>query len=174
MASKPVPAKRKPTTATDDSQEASSTKIKTANCSNLSQTGTVGYAISVTNSGTIELSLTSSSGNGYFSKAKVSFDELITSLQKFESSHPLTSLAIKDAYPPHTSVNSWSMTMAVLFAEGLVAPHPLFSRRFKLSDSATVQKWKAAHSQPGKGKPKAKSKAAPLMPKKKPVPATGK
>jgi hypothetical protein len=51
-------------------------------------------------------------------------------------------------------------------------------RHYQLGDAksflAEMDKLKAAHSQPGKGKPKAKGKAAARMPKKKPEPATGK
>jgi hypothetical protein len=174
MASKPVPATKKPTTATDNAQEPIITTIKKASCPNLSLTGTIGHEISRTESGVVIIGLTSSTGSGYYSKAKISLDDAIAALQAFEKKYPLTSLALKDVYPPHTSCNSWSMLMGVLLAEKLVEPHPDHPRRFKLCDPATVQEWKAQHSATRKAKPKVKAKAATRMPKAKAKPATGK
>ena len=45
MASKPAPAKKKPTTATDDAQEASITTIKKSTCKTLQGTATLTYHI---------------------------------------------------------------------------------------------------------------------------------
>ena len=160
MASKTVPTKKKSTTATNEPQEAPITTVK-KNCPNLSQSGTIGYAISISDSGAIKFSLISSSGSGHFSKAKVGLDQALASMAEFEKKHPLTSLALKDVYQANTSVNSWSYLMACFLEEQLVEPHPDHPRRFKLADPgrflASIEELKATHSTPRKRKPKAKS-----------------
>jgi hypothetical protein len=66
--------------------------------------------------------------------------------------------------------------MAALLSLGLVEPLKDNKRRYQLSNPdaflKSLEKQKAQHSDPGKGKPKAKIKAASRMSKSKP--ATGK
>jgi hypothetical protein len=57
MASKPVPAKKKPTTAADDSQETPRTTITTASCPNILRAATIGYEVSADANGALWIGL---------------------------------------------------------------------------------------------------------------------
>lgn len=180
MASKPVPAKKKPASSKSSSPmppEPEVTVLKKASCPTLSQTGTIDYAIILDNTGAILIGLTGNSGAGYFSKARQPVTDVIDVLKDFEAKFPITSLAFKDLYPG-TSINSWSFLMAVLLAEGLVEPLEDNKRRYKLCDvdafMKSLDKLKGQHTTTAKANPKAKSKAAASMKKPQKKPATGK
>jgi hypothetical protein len=182
MATTAAAKKRKPTstksTSTAPTQQ-EVTLLKTANCPSLSRTGTIGYEISADDTGAVLFRLTSNSGAGYFNnKVRVSFDDVLDALKAFEKQFPITSLAMKDVYPAHSSINNWSFLTAVLLAEGVVETHPDHPRRYRLCKNpdaflSSLDKQKATHSVSAKPKPKAKAKAPARMPKGKSKPAVG-
>ena len=109
-------ARKTPATTTDKTDI---TLLKTGTCKNLLGTADVQYEIADTTDG-IQIRLSDYSGNGHYSKAWITLDSILESLEAFASRYPLVSLALKDAYPASTSTNSWGFMMAVLLAEGLV------------------------------------------------------
>jgi hypothetical protein len=157
--------------------ETNKTLLKKSTCPNLLGTAEIQYEITDTPEG-IQLRLTGSSGNGYYSKAWVSLDSILENLEAFAAKYPLVSLALKEAYPAYTSTNSWGFMMAVLLAEGLVERLEDNQRHFRLCDPApflaSLEKLKASHSPPVTGKPKKKAKASSRMRKTSPKASAGK
>lgn len=168
---------KSPTTAADKTDEPVMTVIRSASTMNLLQTATIEYEIARDDTDGVWVRLSGYDGNGYYSKAWVSLDSIMSSLEAFAAKHPLVSLALKDVYPPNTSCNSWSFLMAVLVFEGLLERLEDNKRHFRLCDPApfleSVTNLKASHSPPGKGKPRAKAKAAARMRKSAPKASPG-
>jgi hypothetical protein len=160
MASKTVPAKKKPTTATNDPQEAPITTIKKASCKSIQGKSTIGYEVAVNESGAVLIRLISNSGGGKFSNAWVAFTDIQHALEKWAKDFPIVALALKDVYPAHSSTNSWGFALAVLNKEGVVEPVPDNKRHYQLCDPAaflaSIKELKAKHKAPAKRKPKAK------------------
>ena len=167
MASKPVRAKKKPTTATDDSQEASITTIKKATCKTLQGTATLTYHIGLDDTGAISWKIHSSTGNGMFCAQWVAFADIQQALDSWPKDSPIVSFAL---YPLFTgkSVNTPSFLLATLVNEGILQQVPSKKRHYQLGDAkaflAEMDKLKATHNKPGKAKPKVKAKAATRMP----------
>lgn len=184
MAKKPVPAKKEPTSATNDSQEAPSTSdktdittIKKATCPNLLGNQTLGYEIGIQAETTaLYWRVSTNTGNGYWSRAWVKFADIQKALNAWPKDMQLSSMALRPLLPG--SVNSSSFLLATLANESVVEPVPDSKRHYQLGDIkaflASVTDLTAGHSKPAKPKPKAKAKAAARMPKAKAKPATGK
>lgn len=89
----------------------------------------------------------------------------------------ITSMALLPLFQGR-SVNTPSFLLATLVEEGILEPVPDSKRHYQLGDAkaflAEMEKLKATHSATGKGKPRAKAKAATRMAKGKAKPATGK
>jgi hypothetical protein len=152
------------------------TILQKSKCPTLSQSGNIDFQITSDSNGVIHIGLTGNSGTGYFSKARQPVKEIITALEQFQAKHEITSLALKDLYTG--SINSWSFLMAALLSLELVEPLKDNGRRYKLCNVeaflASLDKLKAQHTGSGKGKPKAKIKAANRIAKSKSKPAMGK
>jgi hypothetical protein len=163
MASKPVPTKKKPitTTATDDTKEARITTIKKSTTKSIQGKSTIGYEISVNESGAVLIRLISNSGGGKFSNAWVAFTDIQLTLEKWSKDFPIVALALKEVYPAHSSTNSWGFLLAVLKKEGVVEPVPDNKRHYQLCDPtpflASIEELNTKHKQPSKRKPKAKA-----------------
>ena len=160
-----------------NSEELSITTIQEATTTSISGTSTIGFEIGISDSGDVHLRIASNSGSGYFSKAWIAFTDIQDALEAWEKNHPLTSLALKNVYPPFTSINSYGFMLGILVKVGVIEPAEN-KRHFQLCDPArflaSVEDWKAQHSGTGKGKPKAKAKAGTRMRKAKAKPATDK
>tara|TARA_R110001599_G_C12251124_1_gene659632 strand:+ start:1713 stop:2255 length:543 start_codon:yes stop_codon:yes gene_type:complete len=180
MASKSVPAKKKPTSATDESQEASSTTDKTdittvkkATCNNLLGTATLGYEIGIqAETSALYWRVSSNTGNGYWSRAWVKFTDIQKALTDWPKDLPLTSMALRPLFTG--SVNTSSFLLATLVNEGVLEPVPDNLRHFQIGNLNAVAELQSSHSKPAKAKPRAKAKAAARMPKTKAKPAAGK
>jgi len=168
MASKPVPAKKKPNPTTDDSQEASTTSIKKGTCKTLQGTATLTYHIGLDDTGALCWKIATSTGNGMFSTEYVAFNDIQKVLADWPTDLPITSFTLKSLYA-NRSVNTPGFLLATLVNEGILQQVPDKKRHYQLADAkpflAEMDKLKAAHSHPGKAKSKAKAKAAARMPK---------
>jgi hypothetical protein len=167
MASKPVPAKKKSTTANnDDAQEASITIIKKATCKNLQGTATLTYHIGLNDTSALCWKIHSNSGNGMFSNQWVAFTDIQKALADWPADLPTTSMTLRPLLTG--SVNTSSFLLATLVKEGILQQVPDKKRHYQLGDAkpflAEMDKLKATHNKPGKGKPKVKAKAATRMP----------
>jgi len=176
MASETVSATKKPTTATDDAQEASITTIKKSTSKNLQGTATLTYHIGLDSTGAIHWKIHSNSGNGMFSNQWVTFADIQKALADWPDDLPITSMTLRPLLTG--SVNTSSFLLATLVKEGILEPVPDKKRHYQLGDAkpflAAVAELKGNHSQSGKAKPLAKAKAATRMSKNKAKPATGK
>jgi hypothetical protein len=176
MASKTIPAKKKPTTANDHSQEVSITIIKKGTCKTLQGTATLTYHTGLDDTGTIHWRIHSNSGNGMFSNKWVAFADIQQVLTNWPDDLPITSMTLRPLLTG--SVNTSSFLLATLVKEGILQRVPDKKRHYQLGDAkpflAEVDKLKTTHSQTSKAKPRAKAKAATRMPKAKAKPATGK
>ena len=177
MAKRPVPAKKKPTTATNDSQEISITTIKKASCKTLQGTATLTYYIGLDDTGALFWKIAASTGNGMYSREYVAFSDIQKALADWDKNLPITSMTLRALFQGK-SVNTPAFLLATLVKEGILAPVPDKKRHYQLGDAkpflAEMDKLKATHSQPGKPKPKARATAGSRMPKNKAKPATGK
>ena len=177
MASKTVPRKKKPTTATDDPQEASITTIKKSTCKTLNGSATLTYHIGQDDNGDIHWKIAASTGNGMFSTEYVAFTDIQKALADWPDDLPMTSMTLRAPFQGK-SVNTPAFLLATLVKEGILQQVPDKKRHYQLGDAkpflAEMDKLKAAHSRSGKAKPKAKAKARARMPKTKAKPATGK
>ena len=179
MASKTVPTKKKPTTATDKSTHTQEpiTTIRKSTSKNLQGTATLTYHIGLDDTGGIHWKIHSNTGNGMFSSEWVAFADIQQALDSWPKDSPIVSMAL---YPLFNgkSVNTPSFLLATLVNEGILQQVPGKKRHYQLGDPAAflaaVAELKTAHSPPGKAKPRAKAKAATRMPKGKAKPATGK
>jgi hypothetical protein len=173
MSSKTVPAKSKPTTATEDTTYK---VIATATTTSLSGACDLKYQLGLSDSGDLGARIHSSSGTGLYSRQWISLDEAWQCLTDWEHG-PVTALALFPMYR-NQSVNTPAYVTAVLLDIGLLTPSQEKPRHFDLIDddrfAATVADLKATHSTPRKAKPKVKAKAATRMPTGKAKPATGK
>jgi hypothetical protein len=176
MASKPVPAKKKPSTTANDQQEAPCTIIKKGTCKNLNGTATIGYHVGLDDTSALYWKIYSNSGNGMFSNRWIVFAAIQKALADWPGDLPITSMALRPLLTG--SINTFSFLLATLVNEGILQQVPDKKRHYQLGDAksflAEMDKLKAAHSQPGKGKPRVPRKAAARMPKAKAKPATGK
>ena len=176
MAKKPVPAKKKSTTAAEDTQEASITIIKKGTCKNLNGTATIGYHVGLDDTSALCWKIHSNSGNGMFSNRWIVFADIQKALADWPGDLPITSMTLRPLLPG--SINTSSFLLATLVKEGILQQVPDKKRHYQLGDAkpflAEMGKLKATHSPPGKAKPRAKAKAAARMPKDKTKPATGK
>jgi hypothetical protein len=180
MASKPVPAKKKPTTATDkstDTREPSITTIKKSTCKTLQGTATLTYHIGLDDTGAIQWKIAASTGNGMFSTEHVAFTDIQKALADWPGELPITSMTLRPLFQGK-SVNTPAFLLATLVNEGILAPVPDKKRHYQLGDDkpflAAVDELKGSHSQSGKVRPPAKAKAAARMSRGKVKPATGK
>jgi hypothetical protein len=180
MASKPVPTKKKHTTATDKStgpKEPSITTIKKSTCKTLQGTATLTYHIGLDDTGAIQWKIAASTGNGMYSREYVAFTDIQKALADWPGDLPITSMTLRPLFQGK-SVNTPAFLLATLVKEGILAPVPDKKRHYQLGDAkpflAEVDKLKASHSQSGKAKPKAKAKTGSRMAKGKAKPATGK
>jgi hypothetical protein len=176
MASKTVPAKKKPTTAiNDDAQEPTITTVKKATCKNLNGSATLTYQIGQDDTGAIHWKIAASTGNGMFSTEYVAFTDIQKALADWSTNLPLTSMTLRALFQGK-SVNTPAFLLATLVNEGILQQVPEKKRHYQLGDAkpflAEVDKPKATHSQSSKARPRAKAKAATRMAKAKP--ATGK
>ena len=126
MASKTVPAKKKPTTATDKStgtQEPPITTIKKSTCKTLQGTATLTYHIGLDDTGAIQWKIASSSGNGMFSTEYVAFTDIQKALADWPGDLPITSMTLRPLFQGK-SVNTPAFLLATLVKEGILAPVP--------------------------------------------------
>ena len=176
MASKPVPAKKKPTIATDEAQEAIVTTLLKRTSKNLNGTASIGYHVGQDDTGAIHWRIHSNSGSGMFSSQWVAFSDIQQALADWPVELPITSMTLRPLLTG--SVNTSSFLLATLVKEGILEPVPDKKRHYQLGDAkpflAEMDKLKAAHSQSSKTRPRAKAKAASRMPRAKAKPATGK
>ena len=175
MASKTVPAKKKPTTttATDDPQEASITTIKKSTCKTLNGSATLTYHIGLDDDGAIQWKIAASTGTGMFSTEYVAFTDIQKALADWPGDLPITSMTLRALFQGK-SVNTPAFLLATLVKEGILEPVPDKKRHYQIGDLEVVADLKAAHSQSGKTKPRAKAKARARITKTKAKPATGK
>ncbi len=167
--SKPVPASKTPT---DDSPKPSITTIKKATCKTLSGKSTLTYRLGIDDASTLYWQVLSNSGSGYHSTQWLKFSDIERVLTDWGKDSPLSSIALRGLYAGRSS-NSPGFLMACLVSEGVLRPVPDNKRHYQLPDTkpflAEMDKLKAGHSKPSKGKPRAKGKAATRMPKQLPV-----
>ena len=167
-----MPTKKKP-----DSTHPTITTIKKATCKTLSSKSTLTYRIGIDKASTVHWQVLANSGNGYFSDEWLKFEDIQKALTAWAKDFPITSMALKTLFQGK-SVNTPSFLLATLVKEGILEPVPDSKRHYRLCDPAgflaAVEKLKAAHSKPGKAKPRAKRKAGASIPKGKSKPATGK
>jgi hypothetical protein len=180
MASKSVPAKKNPTTATDkstDAQESSITTIKKSTCKTLQGTATLTYHIGLDDTSAIHWKIAASTGNGMFSSEYVAFTDIQKALADRPGNLPITSMTLRPLFQGK-SVNTPAFLLATLVKEGILEPVPDKKRHYQLGDSkpflAAVAELKDNHSQSSKAKPREEATAATRMPKNKVKPATGK
>lgn len=180
MASKTVPAKKKPTSTTSKStgtQEPPVTTIKKATCKTLQGTATLTYHIGLDDAGAIQWKIAASSGNGMFSTEYVAFTDIQKALADWPGDLPITSMTLLPLFQGK-SVNTPAFLLATLVNEGILEPVPDKKRHYQLGDAkpflAAVAELKGKHSQSGKAKPRAKAKAGARIPPGKAKPATGK
>jgi hypothetical protein len=133
MISKTEPAKKKPTTATDDAQEASITTIKKSTSKNLQGTATLAYHIGLDDTGTMYWKIHSNSGNGMFSNQWVTFADIQKTLTDWPADLPITSMTLRPLLTG--SVNTSSFLLATLDKEGVLAPVPDKKRHYQLGDA---------------------------------------
>jgi hypothetical protein len=178
MASKTVPAKKKPTTAiNDDAQEPTITTVKKATCKNLQGTATLTYHIGLDDTSALLWKIHANSGNGMFSSEWVAFTDIQQTLDKWPKDSPIVSMAL---YPLFNgkSVNTPSFLLATLVNEGILQQVPDKKRHYQLGDAkpflAEMDKLKATHSTSSKARPKVKAKASTRMPKRKVTKTPGK
>lgn len=180
MARKPVPAKKKPTSATNDSQETSTTAdktdittIKKATCSNLLGTQTLGFEIGIQDkTSALYWRISSNTGNGYWDQSWVKFTDIQKALTDWPKGLPLTSMALRPLFTG--SVNTSSFLLATLAHAGVLEPVPEKLRHYRIANLDAVAELTAAHTKPAKPNPKAKAKSAARMPKAKAKPPAGK
>jgi hypothetical protein len=177
MASKTVSATKKPTTATDDAQEASITTIMKSTSKNLQGTATLTYHIGLDDTGAIHWKIAASTGNGMYSREYVAFTDIQKALADWPGELPITSMTLRALFQGK-SVNTPAFLLATLIKEGVLAPVPDKKRHYQLGDDkpflAEMDKLKATHSQSGKAKPRAGATARTRIAKSKAKPATGK
>ena len=180
MASKPVPAKKKPTTATHKStgpKEPTITITKKSTCKTLQGTATLTYHIGLDDTGAIHWKIAASTGNGMYSREYVAFTGIQKALADWPADLPITSMTLRALFQGK-SVNTPAFLLATLVKEGILAPVPDKKRHYQLGDAkpflAAVEGWKVQHSGAGKATPKARATAGSRMPKNKAKPATGK
>jgi hypothetical protein len=177
MASKPVPAKNKSTTATNDPLEVSITTIKKSTCKTLQGTATLTYHIGLDDTGAIHWKIAASTGNGMYSREYVAFTDIQKALADWPGDLPITSMTLRPLFQGK-SVNTPAFLLATLVKEGVLAPVPDKKRHYQLGDPAAflaaVDEKKGNHSQSGKARPRAGATAGTRMAKNKAKPATGK
>jgi hypothetical protein len=180
MASKTVPAKKKPTTATNkstDTQEVSITTIKKSTCKTLQGTATLTYHIGLDDTGAIQWKISDSTGTGMFSSEYVAFTDIQKALADWPTDLPITSMSLRALFQGK-SVNTPAFLLATLVKEGILAPVPDKKRHYQLGDAkpflVEMDKLEGSHSRAGKATPKAEATAGSRMSKGKAKPATGK
>jgi len=170
------PAKKKPTTSSDDSFEPSITTIKKSTCKSLQGKTTLTYQIGIDDASALHWKLAASTGSGIFDSTWKAFKDIQQALSGWEKDFPITGLALKPLFTG--SVNSKSYLLACLIKEGVLEPVPDSKRHYQLADTkpflAEMEKLKAAHSKTSKAKPRARGKATTRIPKGKAKPSTGK
>ena len=175
MASKPAPAKKKPTTttATNNSQEASIKTnnvnkqaegnnykiLKTATTPSLSGACDLQYQLGLNESGDLAIRIHSSSGTGLYSHQWISLNGSWQCLNDWDHG-PVTAMALFPIFR-NRSVNTAGYSLSVMASLGLLTPSKEKTRHFDLVDddrfAAIVADLKATHSSPRKRKPKLKS-----------------
>jgi len=173
MARKPAPATK---TTADKPQKPAITTIKNATCKTLSGKSTLTYRIGIDETSTLYWQVLSNSGSGYHSTQWLKFADIERVLTEYAKDHPLSSIALRGLYSGRSS-NSPGFLAACLLKEGVLAI-PDNKRHYQLADTkpflAEMDKLKAGHSKPSKGKSRAKAKAEPRMSKAKPTTAPSK
>jgi hypothetical protein len=176
MASKTVPAKKKPTTATDNKEPVINI-IKKSTCKNLNGSATLTYHIGLDDTSALLWKIHANTGNGMFSRELIPFKDIQQALDNWHKDQPIVSMAL---YPLFSgkSVNTPSFLLACLVNEGILQQVPGKKRHYQLGDAkpflAEMGKLKAAHSKTSKAPAKTKAKAATRMPKAKAKPTTRK
>ena len=161
---------RKTSTISTDKNDI--TPLKKSACSNLLGTATLGYEIGIEEkTSTLFWRVSSNTGNGYWDQSWVKFTDIQQALTDWPKDLPLTSMALRPLFTG--SVNSSSFLLATLADAGVLEPVPEKLRHYRIANLHAVAELTAAHSKPGKAKPKAKPEAATRMPKGKKKPATG-
>jgi hypothetical protein len=106
----------------------------------------------------------------------VAFAAIQKALADWTDDLPFTSMTLRPLLTG--SINTSSFLLATLVNEGILQQVSDKKRHYQLGDAkpflAEIDKLKAAHSQPGKAKPRAKGKTPARMPRGKAKPATGK
>jgi hypothetical protein len=165
---KTVPARKKPTTTTNDSQEASVTTInekkqaesgsykiiKTATTPSLSGACDLQYQLRLSESGDLCLRIHSSTGTGLYSRQWISLDEAWKCLTDWDHG-PVTALALFPLWK-YRSINTAGFVLAVLVSLELLTPSEEKKRHWDLASEdqyqATVQALIKQHSASRKGK----------------------
>jgi hypothetical protein len=173
MASKTVPAKKKPTTATDDPQEPSIKTInvnkqaegnnykiiKTATTQSLSGACDLEYQLGLSESGDRCLRINSSTGTGLYSHQWISLDEAWKCLTDWDHG-PVTALALFPLWK-YRSINTAGFVLAILASLELLTTSEEKKRHWDLVSEdqyqATVQALMKQHNASRKGKAKLKS-----------------
>lgn len=107
--------------------------LKVATTASLSNRSTLGYAIGCDDSGAVFLSLRSNTAAGMFNKNWVAFLDIAEALVNADK---ITSATLSQVYA-NTSNNNAGFMLAVLLAEGLVAPS---ERQYQRLDFKPFQK----------------------------------
>jgi hypothetical protein len=167
MASKTVPATKKPTT-TSDAKEASITTtnvnkqtvdttykvIVTASTTSLSSTCDLKYQLGLSDSGDLGARIHSSSGTGFYSHQWISLDEAWKCLTDWDHG-PVTALALFPLWK-YRSINTAGFILAMLVSLELLTPSEEKKRHWDLVSEdqyqATVQALMKQHSVSRKGK----------------------
>jgi hypothetical protein len=169
---KPVPARKKSTTATDNPKEPSINTITvnkqaegnsykiilTVSTTSLSGSCDLQIQLGLSDSGDLYLRIYSSTGTGLYSRQWISLDEAWQCLTDWPHG-PVTAMALFPMFR-NRSVNTAGYTLSVLLSLGLLTPSQEKTRHFDLVDddrfAAIVADLNATHSTPAKRKPKAK------------------
>jgi hypothetical protein len=144
--------------------------LKEANCPTSSGKSILGYQAGTDDSGAIYLKVASNDGGGFFSNEWISFTDIQAAIEAWPDEQGITSMTFRKIFRGK-SANTPGFLIAVLVAEGLLAPMEGKSRVHQACDPGTflasvADLQKEAGNKPGgkptsKAKSRAKAKAAP-------------
>jgi len=132
MSSKKLPATKK----NPNNPENPVQVIKEAQCKSLEGSATLTYQIGTDNDGAVHFKIASNTGGGFFSNEWVAFDDIEAAFKAWGTDTPITSMALRPIFRGK-SVNTPSLLLAVLSAEGLLKPMPKRKRVHRATDPQT-------------------------------------
>ena len=160
MATKKSPATKK----NPDKPKTPVQTLKEANCPTSSGKSILGLQVGTDDSGEIYLKVASNDGGGFFSNEWIAFTDIQAAIEAWPEDQGITSMTFRKIFRGRSS-NTPGFLIAVLVAEGLLAPMVGKSRVHQACDPATflasvAELMKEAGNTSSK-KPAAKAKAAP-------------